>query len=61
MMTEKSLHVFREFFGEPNWTMQGKMTVDIHGDAWLKKMVHFVWRVQDIVMKAVSNQQEFAT
>ena len=40
MMTEKSLHVFREFFGEPNWTTQGKMTVDIHGDAWLKKMVH---------------------
>jgi hypothetical protein len=35
------------------------MTVDIHGDVWLKKMVHFVWRVQDIVKRAVKEQQGF--
>jgi hypothetical protein len=33
--------------------------IDIHGDAWLKKMVYFVWRVQDIVMNAVKEQQGF--
>jgi hypothetical protein len=38
--------------------MQGKMIVDIHGDA-TKKMVHFVWRVQDIVLRAVEDQQGF--
>jgi hypothetical protein len=40
---------------------QGKMTDDTHGDSWLKKMVHFVWQVQDIVIRAVSNQAGFAT
>jgi hypothetical protein len=32
--------------------MQGKMIVDIHGDAWLKKLVYFAWQVQDIVLGA---------
>jgi hypothetical protein len=35
------------------------MTVDTHRDAWLKKMVHFVWQVQDIVMRAVNDQPGF--
>jgi hypothetical protein len=43
LMTNKSLQVFQEFFGEANWILQGKMTVDTHGNAWLEKMVHFVW------------------
>jgi hypothetical protein len=59
LMTNESLQVFREFFGEPNWIPQGKMTVDTHGNAWLEKMVHFVWRVHEIIMKAMNQQQGF--
>jgi hypothetical protein len=35
------------------------MTADTHGNAWLEKMVHFVWQVHEIIMKAMNQQQGF--
>jgi hypothetical protein len=35
------------------------MTVDTHGNAWLEKMVHFVFRVHEIIMKAMNQQSGF--